>query len=174
MDRNWTRKSPKVSVTADQLISMYHEKEMSYADMAVALGCGRSQVCRLMQKHGVSARPFRDAGDPIRRAKISAWRATQFSPMANPFRRGCPSIRVGDKKVRLYRLVAEAVIGRPLRPDEAVHHCNNCQADNRPANLWVFPSRSDHTRYHRTGIIHPDTIKLTPYSGELSPCQLAT
>lgn len=168
MTRDWSRNNPKINVTAAQLSEMYHDQKMSYADMAATLGCGRSQVCRLMKKYGVDSRPFHDPKNAHRNAKISAWRKTQFSPMNSPFQKGCPSIRVGDKKVRLYRLVAEAVLGRPLQPGEAVHHCNNCQADNRPANLWVFPSRSAHTRYHRTGIIHPDTIKLIPYCGEVA------
>jgi hypothetical protein len=149
------------NVTADQLNSMYHDQKMSYADIATALDCGRSQVCRLMQKHGISARPFRDPQDQKRNAKIAAWRSTQFSPMTSSFVKGAPHKTINGKKQRIYRCVAEAVIVRSLASDEAVHHCDNNQRNNRPDNLWVFPSRSDHTRYHRTGIIHPDTIKLS-------------
>lgn len=75
-------------------------------------------------------------------------------------------LKVKGDSFLLHRVIAEAILARPLTSSEEVHHVNGCRADNRPANLWVFPSQSAHAKFHATGEIHPDTIKLIPYCGE--------
>ena len=41
-------------------------------------------------------------------------------------------------------LVAEEMLGRPLKPGEVVHHRNEKMADNRPENLEVYESNVAH------------------------------
>lgn len=45
-------------------------------------------------------------------------------------------------------LVAEKILGRPLRNGEIVHHINGNRSDNKPANLFVCRNRSHHNQVH--------------------------
>lgn len=45
-------------------------------------------------------------------------------------------------------LIAEMKLGRHLTPDECIHHINEIRDDNRPENLYLFPSKAEHMQYH--------------------------
>lgn len=50
--------------------------------------------------------------------------------------------------VQQHRLVAEKKVGRYLSGLEIVHHLNGQRDDNRPENLEILSTRSDHGRVH--------------------------
>lgn len=47
-----------------------------------------------------------------------------------------------------HRHVMEQELGRKLRPGEIVHHKNENRADNRPENLELVSSQSEHISHH--------------------------
>jgi hypothetical protein len=47
-----------------------------------------------------------------------------------------------------HRLVAEDILDRPLEPDEVVHHVDLNPLNNNPENIMIFPSQSEHVKWH--------------------------
>lgn len=47
-----------------------------------------------------------------------------------------------------HRVVAEQLLGRPLRRGEVVHHIDGNKRNNAPENLMIFPSQAEHVKYH--------------------------
>lgn len=46
-----------------------------------------------------------------------------------------------------HRIVAERILGRPLKADEVVHHKDHSRRNNSPDNLEVM-TRAEHSRMH--------------------------
>jgi len=55
--------------------------------------------------------------------------------------------------VREHILVMEAYLGRPLKPEENVHHINHNRSDNKIQNLQLFDSFKSHMANHHYEII---------------------
>jgi hypothetical protein len=68
-----------------------------------------------------------------------------------------------DGRVRIYRggnryefrarMVARAVLGRDLAPNEVVHHINGVKNDDRPVNLIVLTTEAHTALHHAQGDI---------------------
>lgn len=51
-----------------------------------------------------------------------------------------------------HRVIAEAMLGRPLNGSEVVHHRDGDKRNNDPENLAVLLGQGDHMREHGLGI----------------------
>ena len=47
-----------------------------------------------------------------------------------------------------HRVVAEQILGRPLRKGEVVHHIDGDKRNNDPSNIRVFESQAEHAKFH--------------------------
>lgn len=73
--------------------------------------------------------------------------------------RGYRELRVNGAVVKEHRLFAEQKIGRPLFPDEDVHHLNGDKADNRPENIDIM-SHGEHSTHHNYERVHKRGYRL--------------
>lgn len=72
----------------------------------------------------------------------------QIQKKINP--KGYILVNYNGEWVLEHRLIVEMYIGRPLKPEEKVHHDNFNKLDNRcPENLTLFPSTKRHSHFHR-------------------------
>lgn len=78
-------------------------------------------------------------GDPEKRLIAEVGKGTiSSSGYRIMFRPGHPNAGKNGR-IPEHRLIMSEMLGRPLYPDETVHHKNGAQLDNRPGNLelWV-------------------------------------
>ena len=74
-------------------------------------------------------------------------------------------IKIDGRKVAEHRYVMEQVLGRPLSPDEQVHHRNGDRLDNRPDNLEVVTAAEHGLRHTK----HPTTKRCVICREEFTP-----
>ncbi len=156
-----TQARTRLTIDRQSMLDLKHLYEiegLSIASISKRTGHSRSSVHRWLHEIGFEARSLSES------TKMGLIRKPRpRGPNHRNYRHGRTAegyavCNTHGRRELAHRVAAACFLGRALTRIEVVHHCNDDKADNRPENLWVFPSQSDHAKYHKTGIIHPDTI----------------
>ena len=119
----------------EQIRRWIEEEDRTHAWVGAQLGCSDKQVTKLCKRHGVKSASRGPRGG----AQHYAWRERGSRGKTRPTRRGRA----------VHREMVSSALGRRLERREVVHHLNFDILDNRPENLWLFPSQSEHLSWHR-------------------------
>ena len=163
----------KIVLNNDKVRELFAEG-MSQVKMAARFGCSRTTVLRAVRRLGLVGARFPSCQA---REENPNWRGGRTTASD-----GYVLIKVGpdypgaDKKgyILEHRLVMQSAVGRPLTPDEVVHHINGVTTDNRIENL-VIMTRVAHSRHHRRMARLPrasrdESCKPTAESSEAVAC----
>ena len=125
-------------------MTKWYEEGMSLQQIGDRLGKDFRLVHKALKKAGVQMRPRGWCNQ--RGSRNVSWKGGRQVDKA-----GYVLIRMPDHPaannngyVREHRLVAEKMLGRPLKPEEVVHHKNDDTSDNRPENLVVYETNAQH------------------------------
>lgn len=129
-------------------IERRHQSGESFRSIARSLGITHQALAYHRRRWGMpKTRSPRTGTGP----EHPSWKGGRYvEPVTGYIMVLAPREGRGHKYIQEHILVAEATLGRRLVPGEIVHHINAKRQDNRPENLWVFRSHSEHRKAHHT------------------------
>lgn len=140
----------RADVSADELASLYLAGA-SESEMRAKLNCSARTILRRAKEYGI---PLRSRGARTGKAN-QRWKGGRFVSSS-----GYVFIRTGETADgrgiyrQEHRVVMESIVGRPLRPEEVVHHKDGDPSNNKPDNLQLFSSNAEHVR-----VAHPERAR---------------
>ena len=145
---------PRAKTSAVGLVDSWGRRNRKLADRRCQT-CGSLFHPRRDQSKYCS-RPCMWVHNGGRNRKPDSWRLNS---------RGYIEGRIGGRHIKQHRYVAEQMLGRPLLPEEDVHHKNGNKTDNRPENLEVL-LHGTHSAEHNKSRIYRSGYKLTLSTAE--------
>lgn len=64
-----------------------------------------------------------------------------------------------NSQIKEHRAIMAIKLGRPLKPNEIVHHINGVRNDNRPENLEIFSTTNAYNKHHCCGVREIEVVE---------------
>lgn len=173
----------------EELFRLYVTEGYTMDRIAEMYGVSCGAVIKWMRKYGIQARNPRESArlsesygriDPLKGRKLPedvAEKCRERLKKATAARWANGRKKIKDRYGYIYApvdngkrrpehdLIVEEILGRPLLPDECVHHINGIKDDNRPENLAVM-TYSEHGKLHSRLLIDSGKHHLVKLSIE--------
>lgn len=157
MRKQLLRKHSKLYGKIDEAVRLYRAG-WSYHQLAKKYGIHHSNVMRTLKPLGLNSRSQKEGialcvkqgrWPDKRGPKNPSWKGGRTKHSKGYVLILCPGHKRADCRgyVPEHVLVAEQMLGRPLKKNERVHHKNKKRDDNRPENLQVMTVR-EHQQLH--------------------------
>jgi hypothetical protein len=124
---------------------MYWDEGKSLHQVARYFSIHHTNLLIRFRRFNIPVRTHREAakGPPLRYGKDNpAWKGGQYID-----KRGYVHVRINGNVRYLHRVIAEQVLGRKLKENEAVHHIDGNRSNNTNVNLLIC-TRSYHNWLH--------------------------
>ena len=128
----------------DFLIEQYITNDLSISQIAEKCGVCLNTIHRYLIKFDIPRRPAHCPPG----AKSSRWKGGRIKQHGYWYIHQKGHLRAAGSYVPEQILIVESILNRKLTKKEAVHHINFEKLDNQIENLYLFPSESEHQRYH--------------------------
>ena len=139
--------SPRLNLhkNSEWLRTKYWDEGLSLAEIGRLVNRDTLTILRHMQRMRIERRPAHGpSGEKHGNWKGGVYRAKNNGYVYLTVENHPRTYR---KRVQEHVLVMEKMIGHYLEPGEIVHHINGIKNDNRPENLKLLGSESEHQQY---------------------------